>query len=295
MGKSSAAARELLRDGLRFEKSGQLDRALELYREARRDGTDAALLAESWRLESYAEHGQCAWDAALAAARRSVEIARAAGLDELEAEALNAEAAVHLARGHLEAATPLLEAMLELAAAGRVRGLALQNLGIIEGQGGDLSAAERRFEEAYVEFERAAYGWGQAHVLNNRVALALERTDHQGAARLGREAKRLAQAENDLDLQGVARLNMAEALMGLDQFEEAQREASTALGHFQVSGNRWRRIACLRVLGDVSQAQGDAETARAMWRHGLELAREIDARRETGELEARLGRDEATR
>jgi tetratricopeptide (TPR) repeat protein len=289
---SEARSSLLFEEGLRCEKAGLLDKALYLYREARADQSDPALLAESWRLEAYAQHGRCEWDEALSAARRSSEIARAASLRALEAEALNAEAAVHLARGELDVAATLFEAMLEMTDVARVRGLALQNLGILHGQSGQLAAAERRFEEAYVEFERADYAWGQAHVLNNRVALALqfEPPDYNAAARLGREAARLARAEGDLDLLAIARLNLAEALAGQGHLEQAQREASTALGQFQVAGNVWRRIACLRILGDVSAARGDPDTALAMWERGLVLAREIGASLEATQLEERLSR-----
>lgn len=276
---------------MRCEKAGLLDKALQLYREARSKERDPALVAEAWRLESYVEHGRCAWEAALAAARQSGAIARAAGLDDLTAEALNAEAAVHLARGELDAAAALLEAMLDLTSVARVRGLALQNLGILYGQRGELEKAARQFEEALAEFERADYRWGQAHVLNNRVALALEvdAPDYDGAAALGQRAAALAREEGDLDLLAIARLNLAEALAGLGEHEQAQREASTALGQFQVSGNVWRRVSCLRILGDVSVARGDPDTARAMWERGLELARDIGAARDAIALETRLG------
>jgi tetratricopeptide (TPR) repeat protein len=286
----SGATRSCLEEGLRCEKAGLLDKALFFYREARTDESDPALLAESWRLEAYAQHGRCAWPEALDAAGRSRELARAAGLRDLEAEALNAEAAVHLARGDLDAAAALFAAMLELTSDARVRGLALQNLGILDGQRRDLEAAEGRFEAAYREFERAGYGWGQAHVLNNRVALALqfEPPDYHAAARLGRRAARLAQTEGDLDLVAIARLNLAEALAGLGQLDRAQQEASTALGQFQMAGNVWRRVACLRILGDVSHARGEPDTAQAMWERGLEHARQIGASREAAELEERL-------
>jgi len=291
MSKSGAASADLLRDGLRLEKAGLPDKALALYREARRDQSDPAVLAESWCLEAYAHHGRCAWDEALAAARTSAALAREAGRDDLRAEAFNAEGAVHLGRGAFSAAMPLFEAMLELSDDPRIRGLALQNLAIIHGQQGELDAADSRLKQAFQEFDRAGYAWGKAHVLNNTVAVAIERGDHAGAASTGPEALHLARAVGDLDLQAIATLNMAEALAGLGDIDAALEQASTALGHFQASGNRWRRIACLRVLGDMTGRRGDEATARAFWRRGLDLAREIGAERDVELLADRLGRD----
>lgn len=290
MSKSGAASADLIRDGLRLEKAGRPDKALALYREARRDQDDPAVLADSWRMEAYAHHGRCAWDEALAAARRSGELAREAGRDDLTAEALNAEAAVHLGRGAFGAAAPLFEAMLELSDDPRIRGLALQNLATIHGQQGELDDADRRLNAAFQEFDRAGYGWGKAHVLNNTVALAIERGDHAGAASTGAEAIRLARSVEDLDLLAIATLNLAEALAGLGDVDAALAHASTALGHFQASGNHWRRVACLRVLGDVTARRGDGATARAFWRLGLDMAREIGAERDVSLLEDRLAR-----
>jgi len=291
MSKSGAASADLLRDGLRLEMAGLPDKALALYREARRDQSDPVVLAESWRLEAFAHHGRCAWDEALAAARTSAALAREAGRDDLTAEAFNAEGAVHLGRGAFSAAMPLFEAMLELSDDPRIRGLALQNLAVIQGQEGELDAADRRLKQAFQEFDRAGYAWGKAHVLNNTVALAIERGDHAGAASTGPEALYLARAVGDLDLVAIATLNLAEAMAGLGDIDAALEQASTALGHFQASGNQWRRIACLRVLGDMTGHRGDEATARAFWRRGLDLAREIGAERDVELLADRLGRD----
>jgi tetratricopeptide (TPR) repeat protein len=288
MGKSSAAAAELLREGTRCEKAGLVDRALELYREARREQDDPSLLAEAWRLEAYAHHTRCDWDAALRAAQLSGEIAQASGRADLWAEALNAEGAVHLARGELGEATRLFARMLELTSDPRVRGLAHQNLGIIHGQSGELVEADARLREAYDEFDRADYSWGKAHVLNNTVAVAIERRDFVAAEEQARRAVRQAREVDDLDLLAIATLNLAESLAGLEDWEQAQAEASVALGHFQSSGNVWRRVSCLRILGDMTARLGDETTAHAFWRRGLELAREIGADRDASLLDRRL-------
>lgn len=286
--KSRAHSRELLQEGLRLAKGGLPDKAIAMYQEARRSSGEAALHSEAWRLEAYAQQAKANWEESLEAARESARLARALERDDLLAEAMNAEAAVHYGRGAFEEAFPLFEGMLELTDEPRIRGLAFQNLGIIHGRRGELDRAEASLTDALREFERAGYEWGQAHVLNNRVGVALERQDHEGARNLAEAAVARARQVDDLDLLAVATLNHAEALVGLDELDRAEEEASTALGYFQSAGNRWRRIGCYQMLGDLNERRGDKELARRFWTDALRLARELGALAEAERLEARL-------
>lgn len=287
-GKSRAQARELLHEGLRQAKGGLPAKAIATYREARRGREDAAFRSEAWRLEAYAQQALGNWEESLAAAGESARLAREVERDDLLAEAMNAEAAVHYGRGEFDQALPLFRAMLELAEEPRIRGLALQNLGIIHGRRGELDEAEQSLTDALEEFDRAEYEWGQAHVLNNRVGVALERGDHTGARELAERAVARARKVDDLDLLAVATLNHAEALVGLGELDRAEEEASTALGYFQSAGNRWRRIGCYQMLGDLNERRGDQELARRLWSDALKLARELGASAEAERLEARL-------
>lgn len=290
MSNSRTPSNDPLAEGLRYEKAGLLDKALSQYREVRRGSSDRALVAESWTLEAYIHHVQGDWEAALAAAIRGIELARELGRPDLVAEALNARAAVHFSRGAFIEAQQLFEEMLELAQDPRVRGLALQNLGSIHGQTGELELSEQRFAEADRHFEEAGYAWGRAHVHNNRAALALERGDHAGAEAASRAAAQAARLSEDLDLLAIATMNLAEALTGLGRLDEAEEEVSKALGQFEISKNAWRRVACFRILGDLNARQGDHAVARRMWRRGLDLASDIGASVEAGELSQRLER-----
>lgn len=277
-----------LAEGLRYEKAGLLDKALSHYREARRRTADPSLVAESWTLEAYVHHARGDWEAALAAALSGQELARQLDRPDLVAEALNARATVHYSRGAFLEAQQLFEEMLELSEDPRVRGLALQNLGSLHGQTGELELSEQRFAEADRHFEEAGYEWGRAHVHNNRAALALDREDHAGAEAASRTAVQVARLSEDLDLLAIATMNLAEALAGLGRLEEAEEEASKALGQFEISKNAWRRVSCFRILGDLNARQGDPVVARRMWRRGLDLAGRIGATVEAGELSQRL-------
>ena len=293
MSNSRTRSDDSLAEGLRYEKAGLLEKALSHYREVRLGSRDASLVAESWTRESYVHHARGDWEAALAAAMRAAELARKLDRSDLEAEALNARAAVHYSRGAFPEAQQLFEQMLELSDDPRVRGLALQNLGSLHAQRGELELSEQRFAEADLHFEEAGYDWGRAHVHNNRAALALDRKDHAGAEAASRTAVQVARLSDDLDLLAIATMNLAEALMGLGRTEEAEVEASKALGQFEISQNAWRRVACFRILGDLSDRQGDAEVARRMWRRGLDLAGKIGATVEARELSERLLRGES--
>lgn len=288
MGNSHAHESELLAAGERFEKAGLMAKALEAYRGVRTTTADDVIRAQAWRREAFVHHGRCAWDEALAAAAESGELARQLGRDDLLAEALNAEAAVHFSRGDLASALPLYERMLELTDDPRIRGFAYQNIGILHARRRALDVAEQRLEEAFGEFERAEHAAGMAHVLNNRAAISLERGEYEQADEFAFRAIMEARDVEDLDLVAIATLNRAEALEALDRVDEAESAASVALGQFEISGNRWRRVACLRILGDLNDRRGDRDIARRFWARGLDLAREIGAGLDVEQLEKRL-------
>lgn len=293
MGNSRAHERELLADGERCEKAGLTAKALEAYRRVRDSTEDPVTRAEAWRREAFIHHGRGAWDDALAAAAESGEVAREIGRSDLLAEAMNAEAAVHFSRGQLDEALPLYQRMLDLTDQPRIRGFAYQNMGILYARREEPEQAEERLEAAFREFERAGHAPGKAHVLNNHAAVLLDRREYAQAEELARRAMAVARQVDDLDLLAIATLNRAEALAALGRTDEAESAASVALGQFEVSGNRWRRVACLRILGDLNERLGDLEVARRFWARGLEEAREIGAGLEAAQLEERLQEQQA--
>ena len=72
-------------------------------------------------------------------------------------------------------------------------------------------------------------------------------------------------------------LNKAQALAQLGRYTEAEELAGAALGYFGASENKWRRVRCLLLLGDMNLHQGDAPSARRFYETGLRLAEEIEA------------------
>src|SRR5687768_7518470 len=176
--RSRAAGMDSLDDGVRAEMHGDLDRAVALFGAAARS-PDASTAAEALTRLADVRRSRGEWDAALDAARRGKGIARDAGLDGLVPHAMIAEANVLLCRGDFFDARALFEQVLGLTADARMRGLALQNLGSIMAQQGELGAAERYFAESYGQFQHAGYRRGEATALINYGRVKLDRGDRK--------------------------------------------------------------------------------------------------------------------
>lgn len=281
-------SRQQLDDGLRRERAGLLDAALERYRRVASETNEPAVVAEALRHQADALRQRCDWDGALEAARISGEVAARAGLVELLAEALNAEAAVHASRGEHEAASALLHRVLGLTEEARLRGMALGNLGSIAAHRGDLDEAQRAFQRSAECFRAAGYRRGEAYQLNNVGRVTLDRGDIAAAAEILHQAVGLSRTVEDGDLLALTMLNLGEALMREGSLAKAEEMASSALGFFATSGNTWRRIEALKLLGDIHVRREDLATGIACYRQGLSLAREIGARPEIELLERRV-------
>lgn len=278
---------ELLGEGVRLARGGLLDKALQHLSDAA-ERSDPAVVAEALRHQADIHRARCEWDAALILARRSAEVALAAGLHDAVAEAKNAEAAVHLSRGAFDEARPLLLKMTEVTPSPRIRGIAFQNLGYIAAEEGAHDAAQKWFDRALDAFREARYARGATMALMNSGRIALLRGDYETAEGLSTGAAAAARGVDDLELLALACLNLAEALLRLGLTDEAEKPASEALGYFDGTGNDWRRIECLRLFGDLHRTTGDASSAERCFRIGLDLARRLDARLEVKLLEERL-------
>lgn len=277
----------LFEEGRRHERGGNLDHALECYRRVLDTAQDAPLIASVLTRISHAHRKLSCWDEALAAARRGAEVASAHRLSAECALAVNAQAAVHHSRGEYEEARRLYREVLDLTEDPSVRGRALQNLAVLAALAGDLYQAEAELLNASKAFGQAGDDAGEAFVLNNYTALALDRAEYREAERRARLALEAARRVGDLEVLGHARLNYAEALFGLGRAGEADTEATAALGFFEGAGNRWRRLLALRLLGDMSRST-DPAIARRFYERALEDALRIGARADVQQLEERL-------
>jgi tetratricopeptide (TPR) repeat protein len=276
----------LLEEGRRYEGHGVLDRALDAYARAAESSAEPAVVAEALTHQSRIHRCRSEWEPAIAAARRAQQLASTPGLAKLHAEAVIAEANVLICRGDYQPALALFEQVLGAADDPRVRGIALQNMGSILAQQGKLGAAERAFGESFGCFRRAGYRLGEATALNNQGRVALDRGNAALAEEAFKQAIIVARAIDYVELVALATLNYAEALLTRGDLARAEDNASTALGYFAASGNRWREIECLRIVGAINERQGCTADAARCYERALSLAKEIDAHQD-----ARILRD----
>lgn len=286
---SAADGVELLRDGIRAEEIGALDRALDSFTEAAR-AADSAVSAEALTRLADVHRSRAEWDAALKAAREAQRVARAVANEALLAHARVAEGNVYMCRGDFSEGIALFQRVLDSSVDPKMRGLALQNIASSLAQQGQLGAAERAFSESYGSFQRAGYRRGEATALNNLGRLALDRGDVALAEALLKQAVDTARDVGHGELIALAMLNLAEAKSRRGDLAHAHELASVALGNFSATENRWREIECLRLIGNIDEQGGHVDAARACFERGLRIAREIGAPVETRVLEERLER-----
>lgn len=279
---------EYLEDGRKYEGHGVLDRALECYVQAAENASDATVLVEALTHQSRVHRFRSEWDLALTTARRAQEQARAAQLGSPLTEAMIAEGNVLMCRGDFADALAIFRAVLDTTTDARVRGIALQNMGSILWQQGQLGAAERALSESFGWFHRAEYRLGEAMALNNHGRITLERGDAELAKGLLTQALEAARANEDAELIALVTLNYAECLKVLGERQRAEEEASTALGYFAASGNRWREVECLRLIGAINEDLGDCEHSHRCYERALNIAEEIGARQDVRLLQERL-------
>jgi tetratricopeptide (TPR) repeat protein len=280
--------RALIDDGLRHEKAGELDVALERYQRAESVAQDPLTTSEAVRRQSIVLRRRSDWDGAIALARRAGEIASSAGLLDQFAQTVNTEAAAHLMRGHSDEAKQLFLRVAEGTNDPKVRAIALQNLGTIAAQSGEWDTARERFRESVVCFQRAGDAWGEAITLNNYGRAALDHGNLMMAEELLEQAVGAARRVEDYDSAALATLNQAEAFAGMKRFARATELATTALAFYTTSGNALRCSEALRILGDIDVKQGEKARARERYTEALELATASDAPLETDLVRRRL-------
>lgn len=269
---------EQLEEGRRYEGHGVLDRALECYGSAADSADDPAVVSQALTHQSRVYRCRSEWSQALDAARRAQDAARSAALPTLLVEATIAEGNVFMCRGEFTEALALFRGVLEASTDARVRGIALQNIGSILWQQGQLGAAERALSESFGWFQRADYQLGAAIALNNHGRITLERGNAELAKHLLTQALEAARANEDAELIALVTLNYAEALAALGDRVAAEEQASTALGYFAASGNRWREIECLRLIGTINEQLINYADANRCFSRALTIARDIGAK-----------------
>ena len=279
---------ELLQEGIRAERLGVLDRAVELFGRVARDARDPDVTSDAFSRLANVHRLRCDWNEAIAAAHSAQRIAREARLPLREHEALNAEAGVLMERGDLASAMPLFERIVQESSDDRLRGLGQQNIGSLHARLGRLDEAEQAFASSVMSFERAGYQRGLAIALNNQGRAALDRGDAESAEQLLRRAVRAARQVHDEELASQAMVNLAAAVLERGDVQVAEDFVATALGHFRESGNQYREIECLRLLGRIGGITGGGVRSNGCYARALQVARRIGAAEEVLSIEAEM-------
>lgn len=279
---------ELIADGVRAERAGALDRALEDFRAVPGATIDPDMRAEALTHEADVLRTRCDWEAALAAARKAHEMAQRAELPYRMVEARVAEANVLMARGDFDAARSIFEQIAKTSSDPRVRGIALQNLGSIHAQCGKPRAAERAFSESLGNFHKAGYARGEVMALNNLGRLAFNSKDCERARPLLERALKLARDLEDSDMAAVASLNLAWVLCNDGDLDRSQDLAMSALGYFAGCNNRFREIECFRLIGEINERCEDMANAQRCYGLALSFAEQIGSEPEIKASQERL-------
>ncbi len=266
----------LLIEGVRLESLGDLEGAISLFSAASHT-SDPATGAEALTRLADARRSRSDWPGALGAAREAQAVAREAGLEPLELHAMIAEGNVLTCRGEFREAQTIFDRVLERTSDPRMRGLALQNIGSILAQHGDLGAAERYFAESYGQFQAAGYQRGEATALLNYGRVTFDRGDAALAEDLLCQAVTVARDVGHGELIALATQNLAEVRAKQGDIDGAEDLASEALGFFAQCGNRWRQIECLRLVGSINEQRGDPDEAALCYERGIRLAQDMGA------------------
>ena len=273
------AARVHLDAGFRYEQAGAAQKAIAAY--------EAALSAAASPVERAGAHLRHArvyrtgtdWDAAIRASRVAVRLAEEVGADDLAAEAMNVEVGVYQLRGEFDAGDALASAALVRARSPRVRGILLQNRGVMAAQRRDFAGARTYFAESVAAFQEAGYELGMAFALNNAAAAARDAGDPKSSLELAQEAAALSRRLGAFDVLTLAVQNQAYALVALGRPDEAEAPLGEVLGHFTATANILRQAECLEVMGSLYALRPDyGDTAVRCYDLARTLAVRVGAR-----------------
>ena len=279
----------LLADGIRYERGGVVARARECFETVTRSAEHyPAEAAEAWWRLANLHRLHSSWDEALAAARKSVELAHAHGLANTEADALNIEGAVWSIRGEYDKARLLYTRMLDLASTQATRGKALQNLGTVAAEERDFDEGERLFAQSREAYRADGDARGEANSLLNIGRLQLDRGFADLACHTLEDAVAAARLAGDLEMHAAAMLNHGMALSEIGLGTEAEERITTAYGQFTIADIPVQRVRCLMQLAALAASRNEAGSARTCLTHARDVANSAELPRELRLIDGQL-------
>ncbi len=258
-----------------------------------------AVLAEALRRLAVLRHHRNQSAQARDLCRRSYEVAQAMGDDLLTAEALNSLGCLDVATGSLDDAHRAFLAALELGRdSADLRARVERNLGIVANIHGDLEEALARYARSLDESHSAGDEQGCALAYHNLGMVSADREQWDAADRYFAQSYAIAERTGNVHLQGLCLVNHAEVHLARQRFEDAQRNAESALAIFDRLGAPDEKSGAYRVIGVVYRETGRPTLAEARLRSAIELAvaagsvlHEAEASRELALLYQTMGRN----
>lgn len=303
MVKPVRAAADLLHEARSRERSACISEAIQQYAAAistaERTG-ERAVLAEALRRLAVVLHHRNESARARELCNRSHQVARDLGNDILAAEALNTMGGLALRTGAMEEARTHFLQALELGGQSReLRARLEQNLGILANIKGNIQEAVTHYErsvEAYLA-TNDEHGCATAYV-----NLGIAHTDlrqYDWADGYFGKSFEIAERAGDAHLQGVCLVNHAEAHFVRGRYEEARRNAESALAIFDQLDSQADKSEAYKMIGMVYRETGRPALAESRLRTAIDLAvsagsvlNEAEAARELAVLMQAMGRNQ---
>ncbi|MEU5837971.1 tetratricopeptide repeat protein [Streptomyces diacarni] len=286
-----------------LDSEGLWDEAERMHRHAARHWhSQGAERAEALALiDLSVTHAHAArYEAAEAAVRRALRLARRTRDPECTAEALHQLGILHWHRAEYHKMLEVQSEALEIRIRTRdqwSQARSTNNMGIAHLHLGHYTTSFRFFQEALLAFREIGDTRGEAQALNNLADAHLHTGDRESARRFFSRVLEIAIESGSRSEQAMAQLNLGNSHVVPEEMSAALNLYEKALGSFQRLGDRRNetitRIALGNVLGEAAQHEEAAD------QHGraLALARDIgagleeaQALRGLGTAQHRLGR-----
>jgi len=230
------------------------------------------------------------FDDAIAHYRDALNLYEETGWIEGQAAALNNLGIVGFESGQLQLAAEYYERAVAIyRQLDRPEAMvsSLNNLGVVHLRAGALAAASTTLCEASILAKESGTPVGYAAALHN-LGIAYQQ---QGRCKLAleclTEGRRRYAEAGSVDGEAMATASIAELDRDAGRLGEALDQARTALDVLQKVGERKSEALALTVLGTILQMLGQCEEAARQHRRALDLARELNSRHP--EVEALLG------
>jgi putative nucleotidyltransferase with HDIG domain len=293
----------LVHDGRDHERAGCIPEAVAAYEaaiDAAEKGNDQAVLAEALRRLGAVSDRRDDLTRARELCERSYHVSLGIANEFLAAEALNVLGIVEMHAGHMTVARQTFEKALTLGAVhGDLSARVERNLGVVASIEGDVDEALDHYNRS-LEASRAAndeHGCGIAYVNLGIACRQLGRFDE--ADEYFSLCFDIAERAGDVHLKAACHVNHAELHVFRQRYDDARRNAESALAIFDQLGARADKAEAYRVIGVVYRETGRSALAESRLRSSIELSvasgstlKEAEASHELAVLYQTMGRNQ---